>query len=554
MASRRRFAIPTLAIFPENGFACRNITKEAGALSPLRTFSRPVRWWTNHMSEYKFSCPHCDQHIMVGEGYAGIQINCPACQKLIVVPEAPGAARPAAPAGLSIQRPAAPMQSSAAAPAARPAYTPPPGKKSGSRALRMTLIIFAIVIGCAAAGGGGWYGWKLYSKHKANIEATKANPAAQVSTPTSDSTMQALGILSKVHSAYTNLTSVRADGTFTMFLDVSNITMADVNPKMPPDSKNAKRHPPGMPRMITNTTELSIRQENTNSYYFAGEAVSKIDRLNLTNTFAFWKSDKGQFTFMDSHQKMIPPTYQQLPDMNPANNAAAQFKNMQHLFDDPANLAKIVKDLGQTDDESVNGQDCYTLTAKVLGQKIKVWVDKTSYLIPQWQITLGGAISDADVDDAFSLYASAFTNLPPAALDMFKPQVKKMTPVMTKIRGTLTFTSRNIETNPSFSADDFDYPVPPGVRLVRLPTRGTSLAVRQRNACINNLRQIDAAKQQWALENGKKTGDAVTEADIKPYIKLDADGNLPKCPAGGTYTIGKVGENPTCSIPGHELP
>ncbi len=68
------------------------------------------------------------------------------------------------------------------------------------------------------------------------------------------------------------------------------------------------------------------------------------------------------------------------------------------------------------------------------------------------------------------------------------------------------------------------------------------------NACINNLRQIDAAKQEWALEMNKTKGAVVTEADITPYIKLDANGNLPKCPAGGTYIIGRIGENPKCSI------
>jgi hypothetical protein len=67
------------------------------------------------------------------------------------------------------------------------------------------------------------------------------------------------------------------------------------------------------------------------------------------------------------------------------------------------------------------------------------------------------------------------------------------------------------------------------------------------NACINNLRQIDAAKQEWALET-RKTNGVVTENDIKPYIKLDSNGNLPKCPAGGTYIIGRVGEDPKCSI------
>ena len=154
---------------------------------------------------------------------------------------------------------------------------------------------------------------------------------------------------------------------------------------------------------------------------------------------------------------------------------------MQQLFGDPAQLTKIIKDLGQTADEPVNGQDCYTLTAKVLGQKVKIWVDKSTYLISQSQITLGGAISDADIDDAFSLVAAGFTNLPPAQLDMIKAQVKKYTPAMTKIRGTITSTTKNIELNPTLSADDFNYPVPEGVRLVRMP--GAARPRRQRSRC-----------------------------------------------------------------------
>jgi len=39
-----------------------------------------------------------------------------------------------------------------------------------------------------------------------------------------------------------------------------------------------------------------------------------------------------------------------------------------------------------------------------------------------------------------------------------------------------------------------------------------------------------------------------TENDIKPYVKWDSNGNLPKCPQEGIYTIGKVGEPVTCSL------
>jgi GYF domain 2 len=81
-------------------------------------------------------------------------------------------------------------------------------------------------------------------------------------------------------------------------------------------------------------------------------------------------------------------------------------------------------------------------------------------------------------------------------------------------------------------------------------------AILQGNACINNLRQIDGAISEWALETGKSVGTIPTMADIKPYIRLNANGEVPSCPSGGKYTLHPVGSNPqvTCSIPGHVLP
>ena len=70
------------------------------------------------------------------------------------------------------------------------------------------------------------------------------------------------------------------------------------------------------------------------------------------------------------------------------------------------------------------------------------------------------------------------------------------------------------------------------------------------NACINNLRQLDAAKQAWALEKNKPDNAVPSAKDLLPYLK---DGIFPVCPDGGTYSINAVGELPACSIPGHVL-
>jgi hypothetical protein len=95
--------------------------------------------------------------------------------------------------------------------------------------------------------------------------------------------------------------------------------------------------------------------------------------------------------------------------------------------------------------------------------------------------------------------------------------------------------------------------VPAMLAAIAIPNFVKARTVSQENACINNLRQIDAAKQQWALEKGKSATDVPTEDDLKPYIML-RNGQFPRCPQGGTYTINAVGQPPTCSIPGHVLP
>jgi hypothetical protein len=84
---------------------------------------------------------------------------------------------------------------------------------------------------------------------------------------------------------------------------------------------------------------------------------------------------------------------------------------------------------------------------------------------------------------------------------------------------------------------------------IAIPNFVKARAMSQQNACINNLRQLDAAKQEWALEKSKKNGDVPTKEDLLPYMR-----SWPVCPQGGTYTIGAVGESPTCSVPGHKLP
>jgi prepilin-type N-terminal cleavage/methylation domain-containing protein len=78
---------------------------------------------------------------------------------------------------------------------------------------------------------------------------------------------------------------------------------------------------------------------------------------------------------------------------------------------------------------------------------------------------------------------------------------------------------------------------------IAIPSFVKARNTSQQNACINNLRQIDGGKEQWAMADKKTDGDDVVTASVNEYIK----GNTtPSCPGGGTYDYGNVGSNPDC--------
>jgi prepilin-type N-terminal cleavage/methylation domain-containing protein len=86
---------------------------------------------------------------------------------------------------------------------------------------------------------------------------------------------------------------------------------------------------------------------------------------------------------------------------------------------------------------------------------------------------------------------------------------------------------------------------------IAIPNLLKASARSQATTCINNLRQIDTAIQQFSIVAGKHMGDTITfPDDLTPYIKLNRQGSIPQCPSSGGYNVGAVGNNPsvTCSF------
>ncbi len=90
---------------------------------------------------------------------------------------------------------------------------------------------------------------------------------------------------------------------------------------------------------------------------------------------------------------------------------------------------------------------------------------------------------------------------------------------------------------------------------IAIPNFVKARTTSQMNACINNLRQIDGAKQQWGLETKQQSTATPVKSDIDPYLGRAGNANNVVCPAGGSsatfatsYTINALTNAPVCQI------
>ena len=97
---------------------------------------------------------------------------------------------------------------------------------------------------------------------------------------------------------------------------------------------------------------------------------------------------------------------------------------------------------------------------------------------------------------------------------------------------------------------------------IAIPNFVRARATSQMDTCISNLRIIDGAKSQWALEQHKQNSDTPAGSDIQPYVGRGAAGELPTCPNDGSQTFAtsyapnNIGTKPACLITPatHSLP
>ncbi len=89
---------------------------------------------------------------------------------------------------------------------------------------------------------------------------------------------------------------------------------------------------------------------------------------------------------------------------------------------------------------------------------------------------------------------------------------------------------------------------------IAVPNFVRARTTSQQNACINNLRQIDGAKQTWALDNKVTASASPAITDVQPYLGRGTNGTAPTCPSdsqasfGTSYTLNNLQIAPACQI------
>ena len=377
------------------------------------------------MSEFKFSCPNCQQNISATPEYSGLQINCPSCQTPMVVPQAPGAPAPA-------PAPHGPRISMAASESHKPVsslhYTLPPVPKKKSK----TGFIAGWAIGGCVAAALIYFGSSLAKKYGLLKKEADVNQAETNAPPPPPPELTTEEILQKVNDAYKGLSDYAAKGQTTAALDLSGVS-------------------PGKGMMnLTSSSSLQLGRTNFYRLEWSQNVAGK------DTSGAAWNAGRGDFV---GYGAVAPRKVKsRLEAMMPASASLVLGSVIAETFFGTTNsVVDKSNDFTKTNAVRLNGVDCYVLVGIDHHQTFEFWVDKHSFLVAQVQLVLGGKMDEAELKKLPSEQRNAMM-------------------MMAKLKGTVTETYDSIQTNQNLTASAFTATYTPSAAPVAAPQRPSSMA------------------------------------------------------------------------------
>lgn len=405
----------------------------------------------------RFSCPTCGQHFAGDETYYGRQVSCPACRNSFVVPPVIPTTR-AAPA----------------APGHYPPNTLPPKKRNTA-----LVVIAAVLAFLLSAGAAFFVVQRLLAPQVVAVANMPANAAGKLkgapgkipqrsADDESVGQLSAADIIQHVNDAYGALTSYSSEGTAVTDMDMSKMdigSLPGVSPQIAARAKASKEAQAALAKPQHLESDFSVKLARPGLYRI--DWNSQKGPMKMSG--AAWSTGDEHYIYMG----MQPPKYVKMQSREMALGAATGVSQgaantiPMFFFNGKQSMLNMMENVTLGKEEAVDGTDCYLVNGDLRGMKLNLWIDKSSFLIKQKQQVFGGDVkmpemSDKDVDAAIKQLGDGGSEAKRAQV---KAMMKNMKAMTSKMKGTMTETYRNIETNQKISTDKFKFDVPEGVEL-----------------------------------------------------------------------------------------
>jgi outer membrane lipoprotein-sorting protein len=370
------------------------------------------------MSEFKIACPNCNQNIGVTSEYSGQQISCPSCQTVLIVPDDPNA--PASAPGkskLSMAATTPHEQASSGAAAASHMYAAAAPKKKKKS---LAGLIGGIAAGvCAIAAIIYFWPTIMNQLRHHNVLAAKAEQVDTNTPPPPPPPLTTEEIFQKVSETYKGMTDYAAKAKTDASIDMSALV----------PGKNA----------LNMSTTSSLQLGRTNNYRLEWEQ----NIAGKTTKGAAYSSGKGNFIGYGPYPPSKVKTRDDALLPVSANFFLLSDAIAELFFADTNSVAEAAKSFTKTNaSDNPNGHECYVLTGEANHQNLLIWVDKSTFLIARIALTLGETIPEAELKALPSAQRNALATV-------------------SKLKGTITETYDNIQTNQNLVASVFETPYQP---------------------------------------------------------------------------------------------